>query len=349
MRQEVAVLGGSGFVGRAVVSELRAQGIEARALSAPRLRFSPTQVRRPGGVPTGEHRDVVETVARQVKGADVVVNAAGVSSAVVQASQELYGANTLLPLLVARACSVAGVNRFIHLSTAAVQGSGRLDETERTAPFSPYSESKALAERLLLREAAVEQVIFRPTSVHGPDRAMTRSLIRLARSGVSSVAGAGVEPTPQVLVEDVAAAVRHLIVGGSAPRPRIVLQPRTGMTTGLLLRLLGGREPTHLPFPVAHAVLGAVRALGPLSNRLRVQARRLELLWFGQRQVPGWLATNGLVSAVDRAAWERLPLRVCSTRDGPAHRAANFLDTTTTNRSSREPSCAEHRKGGSFG
>jgi nucleoside-diphosphate-sugar epimerase len=287
-----------------VTRELRARGVQVTPISAPRLRWV-AALSGVDRVPSDMHCDVVDALAQQLDGASVVVNAAGLPDGNAPASAELYGANALLPVLVGRACALAGVERFIHASSAVVQGRGSLDETPRTAPFSPYSRSKALAEYLLLREEAVAQVLFRKPWVHDVGRANTLSLVRLARSRASYVAGDGSAPTPQVLIGDVAAAVAHLaLVRG--PVPSIVLQPPSGMTTSLLLRLLGGREPRHLPFAAARCLSSGVWVGAGLSRRVNAYARRIEMLLFGKRQERGWLADQGAVPPFRPESWQRL-------------------------------------------
>jgi UDP-glucose 4-epimerase len=186
-----------------------------------------------------------------------------------------------------------------------VQGRGSLDETPRTSPFSPYSRSKALAESLLLREEAASQVLFRKPWVHDIGRVNTLALVRLAGSRASCVAGDGSAPTPQVLIGDVAAAVAHLALF-RGPVPSIVLQPPSGMTTGLLLRLLGGREPRHLPYAAARCIAGGAWIGAGMSRRANAYARRIEMLLFGKRQVPGWLADQGAVPPLRAESWQRL-------------------------------------------
>jgi dTDP-4-dehydrorhamnose reductase len=301
----VAVLGSTGFIGSAVSAELRVRGAEVRPVVAPRLQWPQGRCHGAGTLPAGVHPDAVDGLAQRLDGVRIVINAAGVPDGNAPASPGLYGANSLLPALVARACAAAGVERFIHLSSAAVQGRDALDETAHTAPFSPYSRSKALGERLLLQEDYPEKVIFRSTWVHDVGRANTRSLIRLAQSPLSCVAGDGTAPTPQVLVGDIAASVAHLGLA-RGPIPPILLQPANGMTTGLLLRLFGGREPRHLPHRVARAAVRGLSAYARVSLSANAHARRVDMLLFGKRQVPGWLAGQGVTPALRHQAWERL-------------------------------------------
>ncbi|MET7705767.1 NAD-dependent epimerase/dehydratase family protein [Micromonospora sp. NPDC005413] len=303
--KKVAVLGSSGFVGRAVVAELGSRGVEVQRVAAPRLSWPLTQALRTDSVPAGLHDDVVNALATQLDGSQVVINTAGLPDGSAPDSAGLYGGNALLPTLVARASALVNANRLIHVSSAAAQGPMALDETSRTMPFSPYSRSKAIGERLLRREDRIDAVIYRSTWVHDVDRPNTRALIRLAQSRMSCVAGDGTAPTPQVLIDDVAAAIVHLgLVNGTVPP--IVLQPYNGMTTGLLLRLLGGREPLHLPPRVARYATRCLTAYGKTSLNANAHARRVDMLLFGKRQTPGWLANQGLAPKLRPEAWERL-------------------------------------------
>ncbi|MEU5911919.1 NAD(P)-dependent oxidoreductase [Micromonospora sp. NPDC047527] len=303
--RRVAVLGSSGFVGRAVVAALSSQGVEVQPVRAPRLSWPLAQALRVDAVPSGLDEEVVAELAEHLHGAQTVINTAGLPDGSALDSAELYGGNALLPTLVARASALVNAQRLVHVSSAAAQGPMALDETPRTMPFSPYSRSKAIGERMLRREDCVDTVIYRSTWVHDVDRPNTRALIRLAQSPMSCVAGDGDAPTPQVLIEDVVASIVHLgLVSG--PVPPIVLQPPNGMTTGLLLRLLGGREPRHLPPLLAWYATSFVNAYGKTSLRANAHARRVDMLLFGKRQAPGWLAEQGLAPQLRPEAWERL-------------------------------------------
>ncbi|MEU4552294.1 NAD-dependent epimerase/dehydratase family protein [Micromonospora violae] len=303
--KKVAVLGSSGFVGRAVVAELRRRGAEVHLVTTPRLAWPLVEALRSESVPADLQRDVVEALAAQLDGAHSVINTAGLPNGSAPDSAALYGGNSLLPTLVARAATLVNAGRLVHVSSAAAQGAMDLDETPRTLPFSPYSRSKAIGERLLQREDHIDSVIYRSTWVHDVDRPNTRALIRLAQSPLSCVAGDGTAPTPQVLIDDVAAAIAHLgLVDG--PVPPIVVQPHNGMTTGLLLRLLGGREPRHLPRRMARYATRCLAAYGRTSLNANAHARRVDMLLFGKRQTPGWLAGQGLAPQLHPEAWERL-------------------------------------------
>jgi nucleoside-diphosphate-sugar epimerase len=314
----VAVLGGSGFVGGAVTRALAGRDVVVTTVSAPRLRTGARDV--PGLLREAGAAVVAEaTLTAAFAGIDVVVNASGDPDASATDLDRLVGANALMPVVAARAAERAGVRRFVHVSSAVVQGAiGTLDESEQRDPFSPYAMSKCLGEEAL--PAAVdsaELVIYRPPSVHGPDRRVTRRIASIACSPLRSVAGDGRNPSPQALIDNVGAAVAYLCT--AARPPRVVIHPWEGLTVGSLMELLGrGRRPRHLPRSFARwAVRGARATVGWLPGR-SADIRRVELLWFGQRQAESWLTRDGWSPPVGREGWRELADVVAGGRCDPA-------------------------------
>jgi UDP-glucose 4-epimerase len=305
MGTTIAVLGANGFIGKAVADLLTELGVEVRRISAPRLRWPyepPTSLGDP--LPKPGQQDV-EKLAARLDGAQAVINAAGVADADAPSTRALFGANALMPLVAAQAAAAVGARRFLHVSSIVVQGNRPLDETMTMAPFSPYSLSRALGETMLLREPEVETSVYRPSPVQGPHKPNTRSIIRVARSRLACVAGDGSLPTPQALVDEVSEGIVHA-TRYERSLPPVLLHPHNGMTTGMLLTLLGGKEPRRLPLrPTRHAVNGILR-----TTRGNVwahgNARRLEMLLLGRRQSEGWLPTHGFAPRVDATKWRLL-------------------------------------------
>lgn len=307
-RERCVVVGGSGFIGSAVVDAISPQW-DVEVVRSPRLshRWSDD----PARLALSQVKEI-ESLALRMGAAAVVVNAAGVSRSSEDEDERLFGANALLPRVVREAAVAIGARRFVHVSSAGVQGRRSvLNESESVAPISPYTESKALGE-VALRGCA-ETIIYRPTSVHGTDRRVTRQLARLARSAFAVVAGDGSAPSPQVLVENVGAACAHLIRDDDPPP--IVLHPWEGVTTGSLMSLLGGKDPRHIPERLARAVLHGGRLVASPRAGLVSQLRRLEMLMLGQRQEPGWLDLSGWVAPHAQGAWERLAISIQNARE----------------------------------
>ncbi|HEX3004803.1 MAG TPA: NAD-dependent epimerase/dehydratase family protein, partial [Angustibacter sp.] len=254
--------------------------------------------------------DIVESTAELLHGADVVVNAAGDPDASSVDVKALNAANGWLPLTLALAAQRAGAGRFVHVSSAVVQGRRPcLDETDAVDLFSPYSRSKALGEDLLANSGLSTVVIYRPPSVHDADRRVTRMTSRIAASRLATVLAPGTQPTPQVLLPNVAAAVAYLATCEEQP-PRRVMHPWEGLTAAGLMRALGGRRPMLVPRWLGAAVLASLRVAGKLSPGLGANARRVEMLWAGQQQATSWLSTRGWQPPVGMSGWDELGRRV---------------------------------------
>ena len=292
-----AVLGSTGFIGGMVCAGLAEAGITVKAVPAPRLKSTATDT---AGIlaEAAALADVRSELAAALSGASVVINAAGLATPGGTDSPELRGANSLLPVLIADAADDAGLRRFVHLSSAAVQGHRPfIDETSYVQPFSAYSRSKALGERALAARTGGEcsAVSIRATSVQGPGRPTTATLARLAASPLASVAGAGTAPSP---VSSVHSLVQFIITVGQHPDgvPAVVLQPWEGSTVAGVLEAAGGRRPVRLPAWLCRSALWCGYRFSSLAGeRLHGPLRRLEMMWFGQRQEPGWAESTGNV------------------------------------------------------
>lgn len=295
----VALLGASGFVGTAIGAALARQGAVVVPVAAPRLFCAARELDALRAVLADSRVGATtEALRNQLDGFSVVVNAAGVATATGN-GDELFGANALLPGVIAEA--LPEHTRLIHVSSAAVQGRRLvLDESGDYRPFSPYSLTKVLGEQLVMDRGTS----FRPTSVHGSGRRVTQNLVRLCSSSFATVAGKGDRPTPQVLVDDVADAIAFVALWRES-LPQVVLQPSGGLTTAELVRLLGGREPRHVPESWARRIVAAASRAGSRAGAAAAVVRRLEMLWFGQDQSRGWLEGKW-APPNDRAAWEAL-------------------------------------------
>lgn len=296
----VSVIGATGFVGSAVSTALEKRGCTVVRVPAPRL----------AGVHSGDvfslvnaSSDTRSALAASFAQSSVVVNAAGNPDASSRDTMSLNAANGALPGLAAAAAADAGVFRFIHVSSAVVQGRrAQLDETSHFDAFSSYASSKVLGEKAVLHFGAGNVVIYRPPSVHGIDRRVTRMIARIAASPFRSVARPGDAPSPQALITNVADAIAHLATVKDAP-PSVVIHPWEGLTTSDVMRYLGGRDPHLVPPAIAAAVVKILAKAGTLQPRVAANARRVEMLWFGQGQADSWLTHSGWAPPADRREW----------------------------------------------
>ena len=212
---DVAVLGGTGFIGTHVVRQLLDAGhivaVLARGMANLPAVFADPRV----ALIRGDIRDP-EAVTRAIGGAKVVINLAhggggGDFEAVRRAM--VGGAE-----IVARACQAAGVTRLVHVGSIAslylgpdagfVTGTTPPDarETER----GDYARAKVLADRMLLdlyAREALPVTILRPGVVVGEGGPPLHSGLGMFNNDQHCIGwNDGRNPLPFVLVEDVAGA-----------------------------------------------------------------------------------------------------------------------------------------------
>jgi NADH dehydrogenase len=162
--RSICVLGGTGFIGRALVARLAADGHSVKVLTRDRTRNGDLRI-----LPTVRltHADVHDeaTLEREFAGCDVVVNLVGILNERRPgpgSGGEFRRVHTELPMKVVRACRSTGVRRYLHMSG--------LKADSKLGP-SHYLKSKGEAEDFIRSECArgnPEFVIFQPSVVFGP-------------------------------------------------------------------------------------------------------------------------------------------------------------------------------------
>lgn len=293
MSNRVAVLGASGFVGSAVTEALRRRGHEVVPIRAPRLPNLGADAPASADGAIEAYATELESLIPRLAGVESVVNCAGDPDASSRDLAALDRANGDVVAVLAAAATRAEVPRLVHVSSAVVQGRRpMLDESCDYDPFSAYARSKIRGEELLSKLRPTGSVIYRPPSVHAPDRRVTQLTIKVAKSPFTSVAAPPSAPTPQALVENVGDAVAFLATCKQEP-PLIVIHPWEGVTTAGLLRTLSGVDPRVLPRALAKALTAFGTAIGRLAPAVAANARRLEMIWFGQLQAESWLTSQG--------------------------------------------------------
>lgn len=293
-----AVFGSSGFVGSNLVRVLEESGDFVTQIASPRLLADPAWGVEDFLAAVREelphHADLVSILRNH----DVVVNAAGLATPNASESFELFGANALLPGLLATLSCEASVGRFIHLSSVAVQGrQSVLDDSANYAPFSPYSHSKVQGERILstLRErmplAAPSISVVRATSVQGEERLTTIALARFARSCLASVPGEGLAQSPVSSVLGLSTFIESL-GSETSQRFQIVVQPWEGLSVRDVMVRFGDKQPLSIPVPLCRALIAFGYAVARFLPRLVGYVRRVEVLWFGQVIAPSTSRTG---------------------------------------------------------
>lgn len=183
------VTGGSGFLGRQLISDLRAHGYSVRALA--RSDRAASTVRALGAdVVPGDLSDI-DSMEAGMKGCTVAIHCA--AHVALWGPWEDFVRDTIRGtdnvLIAARR---AGVKRFVHVSTEAVLADGKAiinaDELRPLPahPNGPYPKSKGEAERRVLssNRSEMSTVVVRPRFVWGKgDTTLLPQLIDAMKKG----------------------------------------------------------------------------------------------------------------------------------------------------------------------
>ena len=167
----VLVTGGGGFLGRAIVTRLRARGDQVATLSRGRYpELAALDVEEFRG-------DILDQVLlqRAVQGRDAVIHTAA-KAGFWGPTAEYWRVNVQGTQALLAACRQAGVPRLILTSSPSVVFDGRdLEGADESLPYprtysAPYPASKAEAERLVLEanDARLATVSLRPHLIWGP-------------------------------------------------------------------------------------------------------------------------------------------------------------------------------------
>lgn len=183
------VTGGSGFVGRRLISTLREQGHSVRALG--RSEAARRVVREAGAEPCEGDLSDVEALKRGMEGCEVVFHSAA-SLKQWGPRAEFFEANVRGTENVLEAARAVGVKRLVHVGTEAAFVDGtpmvEMDETRPLPdrPIGNYAATKNAAERVVLSVNSPElaTIVVRPRFIWGKgDTSVLPILTEAVKSG----------------------------------------------------------------------------------------------------------------------------------------------------------------------
>ena len=269
----IALTGGTGFVGQAVLECAAAKGLGVRALTR-----SPQQPRDGVTWIAGDLADR-KALRKLVRGAEAVIHVAGLVNA--PGPAEFEAGNVAGTLALIEAAVKAGVPRFVFVSSLAAREPG----------LSAYGRSKARAERLV-KASGLDWTIVRPPAVFGPRDKDMFELFRAAKWGVVPTPKEG--RTSVLHAADLAQLLLALVPGGEAVTQHI-FEPDDGKRGGWghyeLARAIGwaiGRRPKVLGLS-RRTMEWAAKADG----MLRGSRAKLTLDRVGYMAHPDWVVTLG--------------------------------------------------------
>jgi UDP-glucose 4-epimerase len=227
--RRVLVTGGSGFIGRHVVSELSADGAQVRVVDLqPHIDPSVEVV-------IGDIADPAVLEQAFAGGFDSIVHLAAVTSVLRSLEQpELtYRTNVAGTAALLEAGRAAGVTSLAFASTNAVTGpmdAPKISEAATLKPMTPYGSTKAAGEMLMSAYTAsygLRCACIRLTNVYGPGMQAKDSIIaRLMRAirldTTFEIYGDGNQVRDYLHVTDVVAAMRLGLLSDQWAGPMVI-------------------------------------------------------------------------------------------------------------------------------
>ena len=170
---KILLTGATGFISKKLIQELLNKDFELSTILRNRVDHCPNKVKQ---FVVGDFtRDI--DYSNALIGIDCVIHLAGKAHVIDKNKASVLDGfrliNTDLTLNLARQAAVAGVNRFVFLSSIRVNGNQNAEpflESDDPNPQEPYAISKHEAEQglfKLAKETDLEVVIIRPTLVYG--------------------------------------------------------------------------------------------------------------------------------------------------------------------------------------
>jgi uncharacterized protein YbjT (DUF2867 family) len=274
----VCILGGTGFVGRAISDHLTAMGTGVRVVTRREVRARDLGVLPTVEVMEGDVHDP-QSLRRCFENMDVVVNLVGILHETRR--QTFKSCHVELPARVVEACRASGVQQLIHMSALGASAEGP----------SAYLRSKAAGEAAVRQGAGIlPYTIFRPSVIFGEgDRFLNLFATLLRLMPVMPLAGANARFQP-VWVEDVARAVAAAVGNRHA--------------FGQLYELAGPRVYT-----LAELVQFVARTRGLRRKVLPLPGTLARMQAFAFEHLPGKLMTrdNLLSMSVDNVSSQPFP------------------------------------------
>jgi NADH dehydrogenase len=291
--RRVAVLGGTGFLGRALCERLVRAGDGGGSISVVVPTRRASHGNRVRFLPTVEVRvlDVLDDKAlvRVLGDCDALVNLVAILHGSARGFEQVHAA---LPQRIARACHAVGLKRVVHVSALGVANAG----SGGNEP-SDYLRSKAAGEAAW-KASGLDVTLLRPSVMFGAEDKFLNLFAQLqAVFPLMPLAASGAQFQP-VWVEDVAEAVLRCLQRPDTIGQTIECAGPDVMTLADIVRAVGrwsGHPRPVLPLPLA---IGKLQALAmellpgePLMSRDNLDSTKVPNIASGE--LPG-LASLGI-------------------------------------------------------
>ncbi len=238
------ITGGAGFVGRHVITELKARRHDVVAL-----------VRKPGAIfgvqeIVGDITKPETLVPEQLSGCQAVIHLVGIIREFPRKGITFRGVHLAGTQNLIAACKQAGIQRYLHMSA---QGRGNNSQAQ-------YQCTKAEAEELV-RRSGLNWTIFRPSVILGAEGEFTQMLSRMVRLRIVPLIGAGASWLAPVTVTTVAQAFVEALEAEQSLGKTYEINGDLLTYRELVERVAGNWNVRILVVPIPKPLLSALAAL----------------------------------------------------------------------------------------
>ena len=281
---KVFITGATGFVGRALVSELISSDVEIVATVRHRTAELPERVRQ---IVCDDLSQLSETnsLIDILSDVDIVIHTAArahvMRDSISDPLNEYRKMNVTATKELARQAAEAGVKRFIFVSSVKVNGESTshnqmFSETDEPQPVDDYSLSKLEAEQALIdmrKVSPMKVVIIRSPLVYGPGvKANFANVIKLINKGWSLPFGRVHNKRSMIAIDNLIAFIKLCMSHPAAANELFLIADKEDISTTALLKNIAkayGVKSILLPIPVA-LMSGLAKLLGKqdLADRL---------------------------------------------------------------------------------
>jgi nucleoside-diphosphate-sugar epimerase len=309
--KSVLVTGGSGFIGKAVMTELHEEGFYVRG-SARRIPPQPFKAMDWIIVPDlCSHTDWKIALG----GIDTVIHCAGIAHIFDRDSSSdpaLYRAvNVDGTLNLAKQAADAGIRRFIFLSSISVNGfqttiGEPFSELDSPNPYNNYSASKYEAELALLalaRSSAMEVVIIRPPMVYGPSAPGNfKSLIELVRRQIPLPLKAIKNKRSLIGIENLTNFIKICVINERAANQVFVICDGYDVSTAELIESLAFvmNKRSNL-FKMPNFILKSIGIMFGKKNTIEKISGNLQINNTKARELLGWAPPYSFFECLQRS------------------------------------------------
>ncbi|AFI83937.1 epimerase [Methylophaga nitratireducenticrescens] len=311
----IFVTGATGFVGKALVAQLVAEGHEVIAAVRKHSAELPEEVEQ---IVVGDLSllDEQNTIINTLKNIDVVTHTAArvhiMQDNATDPLTEFRKLNVNATIELAGQAAKAGVKRFIFLSSIKVNGESTnnreaFTETDEPKPEDDYGQSKFEAEQALFeltKSSSMEVVIIRPPLVYGPGvKANFACMIKIIKKGLPLPFGSVSNQRSMLAIDNLVDFITLCMTPPAAANQVFLIADGKDISTTDLLKKIAKayqRPPRLIPVPIAWMIFFA-----KLAGKQNITDRlfgNLQININKSNQLLGWQPVTSMEQQLNKMA-----------------------------------------------